>query len=210
MLYEHLREYPEYKTINYITAVPLQKKMREALALEALYTWKKQILECATSNFFVVEGGKLFTPKDNILFGITRRAVIDLARANGFVVQEGNVSLQEVYSADECFITSSFKDVVPVVQVGDRIISNGKVGPITKKMIELFEQNLKIKWFAFLAILSYYLSTMSQDRLIQLKNKATGEVYWTSKNKKKVERKIELKKYSKKLRKRVAFKEAKK
>lgn len=51
---------------------------------------------------------------------------------------------------------------------------------------------------------------MSQDRLIQLKNKSTGEVYWTSKNKKKVERKIELKKYSKKLRKRVAFKEAKK
>lgn len=51
---------------------------------------------------------------------------------------------------------------------------------------------------------------MSQDRLIQIKNKQTGEVYWTSKNKKKVERKIELKKYSKKLRKRVAFKETKK
>ena len=51
---------------------------------------------------------------------------------------------------------------------------------------------------------------MSQDRLIQLKNKETKEVYWTSKNKKKVERKIELKKYSKKLRKRVSFKEVKK
>ncbi|MDQ5949086.1 MAG: Ribosomal protein [Patescibacteria group bacterium] len=51
---------------------------------------------------------------------------------------------------------------------------------------------------------------MSQDRLIPLRNKSTGEVYWTSKNKKKVERKIELKKYSKKLRKRVAFKETKK
>ena len=51
---------------------------------------------------------------------------------------------------------------------------------------------------------------MSQDRLIQLKNKETKEVYWTSKNKKKVERKIELKKYSKKLQKRISFKEAKK
>jgi ribosomal protein L33 len=51
---------------------------------------------------------------------------------------------------------------------------------------------------------------MSQDKLIQIKNKASGEVYWTRKNKKKVERKIELKKYSKKLRKRVSFKEAKK
>lgn len=51
---------------------------------------------------------------------------------------------------------------------------------------------------------------MSQDRLIQLKNKESGEVYWTSKNKKKVERKIELKKYSKKLKKRITFKETKK
>jgi large subunit ribosomal protein L33 len=51
---------------------------------------------------------------------------------------------------------------------------------------------------------------MSQDRLIPLRSKSTGEVYWTSKNKKLVERKLELKKYSKKLRKRVAFKEAKK
>lgn len=51
---------------------------------------------------------------------------------------------------------------------------------------------------------------MSQERLIQLKNKETGETYWTSKNKKKVERKIELKKYSKSLRKHVAFKESKK
>ena len=51
---------------------------------------------------------------------------------------------------------------------------------------------------------------MSQDQLIQIKNKETGEVYWTRKNKKKVERKIELKKYSKKLRKRIVFKEVKK
>lgn len=51
---------------------------------------------------------------------------------------------------------------------------------------------------------------MSQDQLIQIRNKSTGEVYWTRKNKKKVERKIELKKYSSKLRKHVAFKEVKK
>lgn len=59
-------------------------------------------------------------------------------------------------------------------------------------------------------VYKYSFKYMSQDKLIQLKNKETGEVYWTTKNKKKVERKIELKKYSKKLRKRVTFKESKK
>ncbi len=64
--------------------------------------------------------------------------------------------------------------------------------------------------FAFKKPLCYYMRTMSQDSLIQLKNKATGETYWTRKNKKLVTRKVELKKYSAKLRKHVVFKEAKK
>lgn len=62
----------------------------------------------------------------------------------------------------------------------------------------------------FLLKYSSLLLTMSQDNLIQIKNKQTGEVYWTRKNRRKVERKIELKKYSKKLRKHVVFKEVKK
>ncbi len=141
LLKEHLREYPEYKTINYISAVPLQKKMKEAHALETLYTWRRQILECATSNFFVVAGGKILTPKDSILYGVTRKVVIDLARAQGLEVLECNVSLEELYDADECFISSSFKDVVPVVKVGDTVIGTGNVGPVTKQVMELFENN---------------------------------------------------------------------
>jgi len=65
-------------------------------------------------------------------------------------------------------------------------------------------------WICILFGLWYLFTTMSQDMLIQLRNKETGEVYFTRKNRKKVERKIELKKYSKKLRKRIVFKEAKK
>jgi D-amino acid aminotransferase len=143
ILHEHLREYPEFKTINYITAVPLQKKMKDAGALEALYTWRRQILECATSNFFIVANNKLLTPKDNILYGITRKVTIDLARKHGIRVEECNVSLEEVYGADECFITSSFKDVVPVVKVGNEVIGDGMVGEMTKKVISIFDEFTK-------------------------------------------------------------------
>jgi len=77
----------------------------------------------------------------------------------------------------------------------------------------VFHERTTLGYGAFLFAkypISGILVLMSQDRLIQLKNKETGEVYWSSKNKKKVERKIELKKFSKKLRKRITFKEAKK
>lgn len=143
LLHEHLREYPQYKTINYITAVPLQKKMKDAGALETLYTWRRQILECATSNFFIVADNRLLTPKDDILYGITRKVTIDLAREYGIEVEECNVSLEEVYGADECFITSSFKDVVPVVKVGDKGIGDGKVGEMTKRIMSLFDEFTK-------------------------------------------------------------------
>ena len=146
ILHEHFREYSQFKTINYISAVPLQKKMKNLGALETLYTHKGQILECATSNFFIVAGGKCITPKDNILQGITRKVAIELAGKNGMTVEERNISLQEVYASDECFLTSSFKDIVPVVCVGDRAIANGRVGEISKKMVKLFEENLVKNW----------------------------------------------------------------
>jgi branched-chain amino acid aminotransferase len=142
LLHEHLRDYPQYKTTNYITAVSLQQKMKLAGALEALYTYKGNVLECATSNFFVVSAGNLLTPRENVLHGITRNVTVDLAQKQGIEVLERDITLEEVLNADECFLTSSFKDIVPVVSVGGKSISSGKVGEITRKMMTIFEQNL--------------------------------------------------------------------
>jgi branched-subunit amino acid aminotransferase/4-amino-4-deoxychorismate lyase len=141
--HEHLRQYPEYKTTNYITATLLQKEMKSKGAIEILYTWQNKVLECATSNFFIVKDGKLITAKENVLHGITRKAVIDLANRNNLLIEEREVSVGDMKFADECFLTSSFKDVVPVVKVGDFTISKGVVGEVTKKVMKLFEDYTK-------------------------------------------------------------------
>ncbi|MBI4086978.1 aminotransferase class IV [Candidatus Kaiserbacteria bacterium] len=143
IVHEHLRQYPEYKTTNYITTALLQKPMKEAGTLEILYTWNGNVLECATSNFFMVKDGTLVTAADNILKGVTRNVVIELARAAGLTVDERAYTLDELLRADEAFLTSSFKDVVPVVQVGDNTIADGLVGATTKKVIGMFADYLR-------------------------------------------------------------------
>ncbi len=141
IVHEHKRFMPSIKTTHYTTAVMLQKEKIRAKAIEILYTDQGRALECSTSNFFIIKDGRLITPKDDILHGITRKIVLGLA--HGLHVEEREVSLEEVYAADEVFITSSFKDIVPVVMVGTARIANGQVGQKTKHIIELFKQFLE-------------------------------------------------------------------
>ncbi len=141
-VFEHLRQFPQLKTTNYIQAVMLQQARKDAGAIEILYTWGGKVLECATSNFMIVKDGKIITAKDNILFGITRKVALDVSRPH-FPIEERDVSLEELYAADEAFLTSSFKDVMPVVKVGDKVIGDGKVGPVTNRVMELFHDFTK-------------------------------------------------------------------
>lgn len=138
-IFDHQRQFPQLKTTNYIQAVMLQQARKDAGAIEILYTHESKVLECATSNFMIVKDSKIITAKDNILLGITRKVALDVARPH-FAIEERDVSLEELYTADEAFLTSSFKDVMPVVKVGDKVIGDGKVGPITKRVMELFEE----------------------------------------------------------------------
>jgi len=137
VVHEHERPFSESKTTNYIQAVLLQGERKKAGALEILYTWQGRVLECATSNFFIVKGGVIATAKDGILGGITRKLVIDIVRKES-PLEERDVSVEEMYSADEAFLTSSFKDIVPVVEVGGKKIGTGAPGPVTKRVMELF------------------------------------------------------------------------
>jgi len=138
--HEHQRQYPQYKTTNYITAVMLQKTRKEKNALEVLYTSQGKVLECSTSNFFIVKDGKIITAKENVLLGITRKVVIDLARKAGLNVEERDISVQELRSADEAFLTASFKEVVPVVSIDGALVGSGRVGEKTKKVLDLFQK----------------------------------------------------------------------
>lgn len=136
---EYQRQLPECKTINYIEAVMRQKERAEAGALEVLFVADGLVRECATSNIFVVKDGAIATPAEKILRGITREAAI-MAAAPRFAVEERDVTVDELYAADEAFLTSSFKDVVPVVRIGSRVIGDGRPGPVTREVMRLFHE----------------------------------------------------------------------
>lgn len=139
MVHEFPRQFPQWKTTNYIQAVLLQEERKSEGALEILYTSNGNVLECATSNFFIVADGALITAADGVLRGITRAVVLDLGKDNEIQIEEREISTDEMYSADEAFLTSSFKGIVPVVAIGGKKIGNGTVGRATKRLMTLFD-----------------------------------------------------------------------
>lgn len=137
---EHQRELAEAKTINYITAVQHQIWRKQKRAFEILYKYNSKALECTTSNFFIIKGKKVITPKKNVLAGITRAHTIRVAK-KFYKVEEREVPWTEVKKADEAFITATYKDVIPVVKIDNFKIGSGQVGPVTKHLMSLYPKN---------------------------------------------------------------------
>ena len=138
----HLRFMPEAKTTHYITAVRLQSKRKKAKAVEILFVSNGEVLECSTSNIFMFIGDVLVTPKNNILLGITRKAVLDIAKKH-FKIKERDISMLELMKADEIFITSSFKDIIPIVKIDKKTVGGGMVGINTRRVMKLFSELTK-------------------------------------------------------------------
>jgi branched-chain amino acid aminotransferase len=114
------------------------KEADRAGAVEALYRDAAgEVSECTRSNFFAFYGDRLVTPHANVLFGITRAVVLEIA-ADSFEVVEATLRYDEVLTADELFITSSTKEILPVVQVDQHRIAQGRPGPRTQKLRDLF------------------------------------------------------------------------
>jgi len=129
---------PEAKTANYIAAVRALKEAVRRDAADALFVNEREnVLEATRSNFFIFRGDILVTPRRGILIGITRNVVLELARSK-FAVEERPILLEELALADEAFITSSSKEITPVVQIDDLIIGDGKPGPRTYKLEQRF------------------------------------------------------------------------
>ena len=103
---------------------------------------KGEVAECTGDNIFLVRDGMLLAPSMELglLEGITRNAVIELARAAGITVREIPLTKHDVYIADECFLTGTAAEVIPVVKVDRRTIGEGLPGPITRDLSERFQQ----------------------------------------------------------------------
>ncbi len=136
--YEFERDLPYVKTTNYMTGFRLIPVKKEKGAFEVLYTWRGLVLECTRDNFFVFRGDSLATPKSYVLQGITRQVVLSLA-ASHFRVEERDVTVEELEAADEAFLSSTSKQIVPVVQVDDRRIGGGAVGARTRRLMQSFD-----------------------------------------------------------------------
>lgn len=139
--FNHNRYLPGAKSINYIPAIIALKQAHAQNAIDALFTDDGgYVLEGTTNNLFIVSGGKLITtPNDGILPGITRGVLLKLAR-DVYEVEERPLLAQELYDADEAFLTSSVKEVLPIRQVDDHIIGDGTPGEHTKKLMTLFAE----------------------------------------------------------------------
>jgi branched-chain amino acid aminotransferase len=134
---------PRIKSLNYLNNILAKIEGLKAGCIEALMlNHKGEIAECTGDNIFLVRGGILQTPPldAGILEGITRDAVIELAREAGTEVREIPLLRHDVYIADECFLTGSAAEIIPVVKVDDRRIGDGKPGPLTRDLIERFHK----------------------------------------------------------------------
>jgi branched-chain amino acid aminotransferase len=137
---------PRIKSLNYLNSIIAKMEALQANCVEALMiNHKGEVAEGTGDNIFIVKQGVLKTPPPDagILEGITRGAIMELARANNIVVQESTMTRYDVYTADECFLTGTAAEVIPVVKCDGHPIGDGKPGVMTKRLRDLFQQMVR-------------------------------------------------------------------
>ncbi|MBT8218782.1 MAG: aminotransferase class IV [Bacteroidia bacterium] len=142
LLDEFKREIPEVKTTNYLNAIRKIDQLDKAGAVELLYHDSGQIRECSRCNFFIVKDQVIITQSQEILKGITRKQLLYIARKT-YDVEERPIFVEEINDADEAFITSTTKVLFPVVQIDGRKIGSGKVGPVSKDLLQKMNNHIK-------------------------------------------------------------------
>ena len=145
-LVEMLRNHP--KSVNPI--IKSNNLLNNALAMQAAYragaeealmcNYRGELTECSQANFFMVRQGAALTPKSEagLLEGVTRAFIFELGREIGIDVREDTLLPRDLDTADEMFITSTTRELSPVVRVDDRVVGTGKPGPITQKLLARF------------------------------------------------------------------------
>ena len=133
---------PRIKSLNYLNNILAKIEATHVGCLEALMlNHKGELAECTGDNVFVVYRGQIHTPSidSGILEGITREAVIELARAAGYPVIERTMDRLDVFKAEECFLTGTAAELIPVVECDGRVIGTGRPGPITRELRQRFQ-----------------------------------------------------------------------
>jgi len=129
------------KAITLLANILLRQSAIDEGAAEAILIRDGEVTEGAASNVFIVTDGVIKTPPKGarLLPGITRDLIVELAHIQQLSIEEVNFSKAELLAADEIWITSSTKEIMPVVKLNDKTVGNGKPGPITRKLFEIFQ-----------------------------------------------------------------------
>ena len=134
---------PAVKSLNYLNNVMARIEANLAGADEALMLNDHgNVAECTADNVFIIKQGRIFTPpiSAGALRGITRSVAFEIAAETGIKVTETDITRHDVFTADECFLTGTAAEVIPVVKADGRVIGNGKPGPISLRMIARFRE----------------------------------------------------------------------
>jgi len=132
---------PAIKSLNYLNNVLAKIEANNAGVEEAIMLNAEGfVAECTGDNIFIVKSSQLHTPplSAGALYGITRHVVLDVARETGFVASETNLTRYDLFNADECFLTGTGAELIPVVKIDGRVIGTGKPGPVTKALVEKY------------------------------------------------------------------------
>ena len=132
---------PMIKSNNLMNnALAMQEAIRRGAFEGVMRNYRGELTECTTANLFVVKDCRVLTPPldAGLLPGITREFVFEIGRAGGIEVREAVLRDDDLYGADEAFLTSTTREAVPIVTVDDRTIGTGKPGPVTMKLLEAF------------------------------------------------------------------------
>ena len=150
-LVDMLRNHP--KSVNPI--IKSNNLLNNALAMQAAYragaeealmcNYRGELTECSQANFFMVRGGAALTPKSaaGLLEGVTRAFIFELGKEVGIDVREEVLLPKDLESADEMFITSTTRELSPVVNLDDRVVGSGKPGPVTRRLLDLYQRRAR-------------------------------------------------------------------
>jgi branched-chain amino acid aminotransferase len=138
---------PAIKSLNYLNNILAKIEANNAGCEEAIMLNAEGfVAECTGDNVFIVKDGQLFTPplSAGALYGITRRTVMEIAEESGYQVTEPNLTRYDLFNADECFLTGTGAEIVPVTKIDGRTIGRGRPGPVTRELEEKYHALTKI------------------------------------------------------------------
>lgn len=136
---------PAVKSLNYLNNILAKIEARQAGALEAIMLNDQgYVAECTGDNIFIVHKGEILTPaaSQGALKGITRDTIFDIAKEIGVPIREADLTRYDVWCSDECFLTGTGAEVIPVVKLDGREIGNAKPGAITQKVLAAFRRRV--------------------------------------------------------------------